>query len=163
MSKIIVVKSTGDIFETKADAIVNAVNCIGVMGAGIAKRFADEYPEMYVDYQKACRHREVDIGNCHFYNIQNAPNNWHYIINCPTMYYPGSKAIKNEIMAALLDLIMTANKKGIESIAMPYLGCGIGRLSKEDFEDILFETVNFFEKHINLHNLMTILLVDYKN
>ena len=57
-----VIKTKGNIFDTKADVICNAVNCIGVMGAGVAKAFADKFPEMYWSYQNSCNSKMVNIG-----------------------------------------------------------------------------------------------------
>lgn len=62
-----VIKTRGNIFDTKADIICNAVNCIGVMGAGVAKAFADKFPEMYWSYQNSCNSKMVNIGKGHYF------------------------------------------------------------------------------------------------
>ena len=86
-----VIKTRGNIFDTKADVICNAVNCIGVMGAGDAKAFADKFPEMYWSYQNSCNSKMVNIGKGHYFYLSDE-DNWKMIANVPTMFYPGSIA-----------------------------------------------------------------------
>lgn len=177
MFKITLIKSAGDIFETQADAIVNAVNCRGIMGSGIAKAFADRYPKMLEEYKKVCRRGQLDIGQCHCYFLREPvafdelnipteflPENWNYILNCPTMYNPGSIADKADIVISLFALFQMAIKKDIHTIAMPYLGCGVGHLPKPEFERILNMVIDNFNSDIANVNSepISVLLVDYK-
>ncbi len=74
----------GDIFESDSEAIVNAVNCIGVMGKGIALEFKNKFPLMYSEYKQLCKEKKIDLGKCHIYH--NLDNNPKYIINFPTTY-----------------------------------------------------------------------------
>ena len=75
-----VIKTKGNIFDTKADVICNAVNCIGVMGAGVAKAFADKFPEMYWSYQNSCNSKMVNIGKGHYFYLSDE-DNWKMIAN----------------------------------------------------------------------------------
>jgi O-acetyl-ADP-ribose deacetylase (regulator of RNase III) len=134
------VQDHDDIFESDCDALVNATNTQGVMGGGIAKGFADRFPEMLADYKRACRVGEHTIGRCHYF-----PEGDKVIVNFPTMTYPGQRAHLEDIEAGLLDLRVAlailsdpelANPT-ISSIAIPGLGCGIGRLEWDDVEKLI--------------------------
>ena len=73
----------GDILQAKTEAVVNPVNCVGVMGAGLAKQFKEAYPEAYEDYKTYCEEGHMKVYKCHVFVRQNADAQ-KYIINCPT-------------------------------------------------------------------------------
>ena len=127
----------GNLFKSNCDVFVNAVNCIGVMGAGIAKQFADRYPEMYQEYQQLCKNKKYKLG---IPIIQK--DNDQLICNFPTMFYPGSIANKEVILHGLFYLKglldgLNKNKEKPISIAFCALGCGIGRFSFEDLKNMI--------------------------
>ena len=73
----------GSVFNVEADAIVNTVNCTGVMGAGIALEFSLRYPAMLEHYEKMCKIREIKIGRVDYFcdeekTIINFPTKWHF-------------------------------------------------------------------------------------
>lgn len=147
-----VIKIKGNIFDTKADVICNAVNCIGVMGAGVAKAFADKFPEMYWSYQNSCKSKMVNIGKGHYFYLSDE-DNWKMIANVPTMFYPGSIANLGDISLSLCDLFEVMNTHHLNTVVMPFLGCGIGRVKPKEFENLLY---NFRTKHD-----ISVLLVEY--
>lgn len=113
----------GTIFNTKASAIVNTVNCTGVMGAGIALEFMLRYPDMFKDYKERCENGEYLPGRVNYYldkdvTIVNFSTKWHF-------KYPSRiEWIEN----GLRDFCKTYKDKGITSVAFPKLGTNNGGL-----------------------------------
>ncbi|AHC23835.1 MULTISPECIES: type II toxin-antitoxin system antitoxin DNA ADP-ribosyl glycohydrolase DarG [Mycobacteriaceae] len=128
----------GDLLQADTDAIVNTVNCVGVMGKGIALQFKRRYPDMYRAYEKACKKGEVRIGSMFVVdtNQLEAP---HYIVNFPTKQHWRSPSQLTFIEAGLKDLVRVIRKFGITSIAVPPLGAGNGGLDWRDVEPLLVE------------------------
>lgn len=125
----------GNIFESSAKYITNAVNCIGIMGAGIAKQFADRYTDMYEEYKKLCKLNCYEVGKPRiWYSSLNGEKN---IINFPTMKYPGSKSKIEDIRNGLI-FLRNRLKQDYEhdnfpiSVAFCALGCGVGGLNSND-------------------------------
>lgn len=123
----------GDILEADAEALVNTVNCVGVMGRGIALQFQKTFPDMVRSYQAACKRGELQPGRVHVYNL-NRMQNPHYVINFPTKKHWRAKSRIEDIEAGLRELAEEVRRRGIRSIAVPPLGCGLGGL---DWADVL--------------------------
>jgi O-acetyl-ADP-ribose deacetylase (regulator of RNase III) len=118
---------TGNIFDNNAQAIVNTVNCVGVMGRGIALQFKKAYPDNYAAYVQACEHGEVLPGRIFVYRL-NTLTNPQYIFNFPTKrHWRGASRIE-DIVLGLEDLKRIVIEEGILSIAIPPLGAGLGGL-----------------------------------
>lgn len=128
--------SKGDIFDSGCEALVNAVNCIGVMGKGLAFQFKKRYPEMFQDYQKACRDG-LRPGQMHIWE-----NEGKYIINFPTKDDLSPSKLEY-IRSGLIALAEVIKEKEIKSIAIPALGCGLGGLSWGQVQN---ELVRFSKK-----------------
>ena len=122
---------TGDLFAEDADALVNAVNCIGVMDGGIAAKFRRRFPENCTAYEKACETGELRLGRVfvHETGAQAGPK---FIVNFPTLHKTGDASRLEDIEAGLADLERVIGERGIGSIAIPGLGCGVGGLDWED-------------------------------
>ena len=117
----------GDILADHADALVNTVNCVGVMGRGIALQFKDAFPENFKAYAEACRRQAVQPGRMFvFATGQLAPPR--FIINFPTKRHWRGKSRMEDIDAGLAALVDVIHDKGIRSIAVPPLGSGLGGL-----------------------------------
>ncbi len=114
----------GDIFRSSSQTIVNTVNCVGVMGKGIALGFKQRYPEMYDDYVRRCNAGEVRLGKPYLYKRSAPP----HILNFPTKDHWRSVANLKDIVAGLEYLQQHYKEWGIESLAVPPLGCGEGQL-----------------------------------
>ena len=118
----------GDLIQSEAEALVNTINTVGVMGKGIALQFRQAFPEEYYkNYQKACQNDEVKIGQMHVFETGKLTNP-RFIINFPTKKHWRGKSKIEDIKAGLQDLINVVQKKHIKSIAIPPLGCGNGGL-----------------------------------
>jgi O-acetyl-ADP-ribose deacetylase (regulator of RNase III) len=117
----------GNLFESDTEAIVNTVNCVGVMGRGIALQVKKRYPGNFVAYERACKRGEVAPGKMFVYETQQLilPK---YIINFPTKrHWRGASKIE-DIILGLADLQKVIGDYNISSIAIPPLGAGLGGL-----------------------------------
>lgn len=117
----------GDILKQNTEALVNTVNCVGVMGRGVALSFRDAYPENYRLYKKACDNKEVKIGKMFVYFSGDIFEK-KYIINFPTKQHWKGKSKIEYIQAGLVDLVRVIKEYCINSITIPPLGCGLGGL-----------------------------------
>ena len=118
---------TGDLLAEKADALVNAVNCVGNVGAGIALQFRKAWPENFRAYTVACRNGQLQPGRMFtFETRQLAPPR--YIINFPTKRHWRSSSRLEDIDAGLGVLVVEIRRLGLDSIAIPPLGAGLGGL-----------------------------------
>lgn len=122
-SESLVTLTKGNVLESRAHAIVNTVNCVGIMGKGVALAFKRRYPEMYRDYVVRCDKDEVKIGRPYPYRAED-----HIVVNFPTKQHWRSVSRLSDIEEGLRYLRAHLNEWGITSIALPPLGCGNGQL-----------------------------------
>jgi O-acetyl-ADP-ribose deacetylase (regulator of RNase III) len=117
----------GDILESHAEALVNTVNCVGIMGRGIALQFKNKFPENFSAYAAACESGEMRPGRMFVF-----PTGWvtgpKYIINFPTKRHWRGKSRLEDIESGLVALRAEIERRGITSIAIPPLGSGLGGL-----------------------------------
>lgn len=119
--------TSGDILKDEAEAIVNTVNCVGIMGRGIALQFKNAWPENFKAYQVACQRDEVQPGRMFMFEVgQLTSPRW--IVNFPTKRHWKGKSRMEDIDAGLQALASEIRKRGIRSIAIPPLGSGLGGL-----------------------------------
>lgn len=119
----------GNLLAQPADAIVNTVNTVGVMGKGIALQFKRAFPENYKAYKRACARGEVQLGRMFVWDAgELAGTKPRYIINFPTKGHWRARSQLSDIEAGLRDLVQVVDELGVESIALPPLGCGHGGL-----------------------------------
>lgn len=122
---------TGDILKADAEAIVNTVNCVGIMGRGIALQFKKAFPANFRAYAVACEEGEVQPGKM-FVHDTGAFTNPRYIINFPTKRHWKGKSRIEDIDSGLIALAKEVRDRGIKSIAVPPLGAGLGGLDWKD-------------------------------
>lgn len=137
MSSMIKLK-TGDIFSEETEAIVNTVNCVGIMGRGIALQFKKIFPKNYEDYFKACEKGEVQPGKMFIHETGTLVNP-KYIINFPTKRHWRSKSKFEDIDAGLDDLVRILTERNIKSITLPPLGSGLGGLDWKKVKKLILE------------------------
>ena len=118
---------SGNLFESNAEAIVNTVNCVGVMGRGVALQFKKLYPDNFKVYELACARNEVMPGRMFIYELNQIVNP-KYIINFPTKRHWRSTSRIDDIEKGLSDLATVITERKISSIALPPLGAGLGGL-----------------------------------
>ncbi len=121
----------GDIVRADAEALVNTVNCVGVMGRGIALQFKNAFPENFKAYAAACRRGEIEPGRVFVFET-GAITNPHYIINFPTKRHWRGRSRLEDIEAGLESLAEEIQRRGIGSVAIPPLGTGLGGLDWRD-------------------------------
>jgi len=122
-----IIYKTGNILHEEVQALVNTVNCVGVMGRGIALQFKKAYPENFKAYVAACKQDDVRPGKLFIFQLSHLTNP-QYIINFPTKRHWQEKSREEDIDSGLVDLVKTIRQYDIRSIAIPPLGCGLGGL-----------------------------------
>jgi O-acetyl-ADP-ribose deacetylase (regulator of RNase III) len=123
--------TTGNLLDAKAEALVNTVNTVGIMGKGIALQFRLAFPRNYEIYRSACKRGDVVPGKM-FVVPTDRLDNPKFIINFPTKRDWKSKSRIEDIDAGLLDLVRVIRQENIKSVAIPPLGCGNGVLDWND-------------------------------
>lgn len=128
--------ATGNLLNANVEALVNTVNCVGIMGKGIALQFKQAYPANFVEYQKACKENRVQLGQM-FITQQSDVFKKQYIINFPTKQHWRDKSEIEDIKAGLSALVADVKELDIKSLAIPPLGCGNGGLNWEDVRPLI--------------------------
>ena len=123
----------GDIFDSGAKALVNPVNCVGVMGAGLAKQFKQRYPGVAYQYEIDCRAGQVRTGQVNVYPTYGP----RYIINFPTKRHWQNPSKIEYIESGLKSLDGALAERGISSVAIPALGAGLGGLDWTEVEKLI--------------------------
>lgn len=113
----------GDIFDSQAEALVNPVNCVGVMGRGLALKFKNNFPDNFEAYANACDGHRVEIGACLPFKCGKT-----WVVNFPTKDHWRNKSEMEWIVWGLNDLRRWLVEDQINSVALPPLGCGLGGL-----------------------------------
>jgi O-acetyl-ADP-ribose deacetylase (regulator of RNase III) len=117
---------SGDILKADAEAIVNTVNCVGIMGRGIALQFKKAYPANFRAYEAACKAGDVQPGRMFVHETGKFTPR--FIINFPTKRHWKGKSRMEDIDSGLAALALEIEERGIRSIAIPPLGAGLGGL-----------------------------------
>ena len=117
----------GNILKAEAEALVNTVNCAGFMGKGIALQFKKAYPDNFNAYHKACNAGEVQPGRMFVFDLHSMLNP-KYVVNFPTKRDWRANSRYEDIESGLQTLVAEVRQRGIRSLAMPPLGCGLGGL-----------------------------------
>lgn len=128
---------TGNILESKAEALINTVNTVGVMGKGIALQFRKAYPNNYNAYVNSCKDKSIDVGKLFVFEDSNIESGDKIIINFPTKKDWRRPSEYSYIENGLDDLIKIINKYSLKSVALPPLGAGNGGLDWERVKKII--------------------------
>lgn len=122
----------GDMFTSPAQCIVNTVNMVGVMGKGIALAFKEKYPDMFLEYKKACSEGVLNIGNLMIWRADD-----YILLLFPTKEHWRGKSKLEYIELGLQKFLEIYEKEGITSIAFPKLGCGNGGLDWAEVKPVM--------------------------
>lgn len=122
----------GDILKTEATAIVNPVNCKGVMGAGLAAAVRKKYPKSYNDYRRACRQGAIKVGAVF---VTSEPDM--LLFHLPTKDHWKNQSKMEYVLSGLADLRRKLEALLVSSVAVPALGCGCGGLSWSAVQPVL--------------------------
>lgn len=137
----------GDLFDSSLQTLTNPVNCVGVMGKGLAFAYRQRFPEMYEDYIVRCREHSVHIGQPYLFR----PANLAWILNFPTKDHWREKSQIAHIVEGLAYLKLHYREWGIISLAIPALGCGEGKLSWSLVGPLLYQALLDFHVPIELY------------
>lgn len=133
VTNLISVKTQGDLLGSRMQTLVNTVNCVGVMGKGIALQFKERYPAMFEDYKRRCDRKEVKLGEPYLYR----ESQHRFIINFPTKNNWRHSSCLADIESGLQYLAAHLAEWGVTSLAIPPLGCGNGGLNWDDVEPLI--------------------------
>jgi len=152
----------GDLFESKAQTLVNTVNLVGIMGKGIALEFKNRYPEMFKDYVARCKRHEIKLGRPYLYrvgkseqdmfnSVEQEQKGTEYVLNFPTKDHWRSVSKLSDIIAGLEYLEKNYREWDITSIAVPPLGCGHGQLEWRVVGPTLYRYLNRLDIPVELY------------
>ena len=122
---------SGDLFKADVDAIANAVNCVGVMGRGIALAVKNRFPDNFIAYKQACDDGSLRPGSVFVFD-RGESEHPRYVVNFPTKDHWRNPSKLADIEAGLRALTEEIDRLGIHSIAVPALGCGLCGLDGEN-------------------------------
>lgn len=125
----------GNIFSSDKQTIVNTINCVGVMGKGVALGFRLRYPEMYEKYKEFCASKKIAIGKLWLYKPMQEDCQW--ILNFPTKFHWKYPSKMEYIEQGLQKFVDTYEERGITSISFPLLGTHNGGLDKIEVLDMM--------------------------
>jgi O-acetyl-ADP-ribose deacetylase (regulator of RNase III) len=139
----------GDLFADGADALVNPVNCVGVMGKGLALEFKKRFPKNFKAYELYCELGYLDPGETFNYEERDR-----FIINAATKNHWKGQSRIEYIRDCLNSIRVTLLQNNIESIAIPALGCGLGGLSWSEVKPLFDEILGDIDNcHITVYEL----------
>ncbi len=133
----------GNMFDEPTEAIVNTVNCVGVMGKGVALEFKRRWPENFKAYKRLCDDKALAPGQMFIFDNNGFLDNGkhRYLINFPTKQHWRSKSKIEYVKDGLVDFVKQVRDLGIRSVALPPLGCGNGGLDWDNVRPLIEEAV----------------------
>ena len=137
----------GNMFESQAKTLVNTVNCVGVMGKGVALEFKKRYPSMYAEYTTLCKSGDVKPGIPYYYHDLCGAS----VINFPTKDHWRSPSKLSYIISGLDWFRNNYKELGIDSIAFPPLGCGNGGLPWTVVGPLMYSKLNDLPIQIEIY------------
>lgn len=140
----------GDLLAAEAEALVNTVNTVGVMGKGVALQFKKAFPDNFKAYQRACKAHEVVPGKMFVFETGQLAGP-RLIINFPTKRHWKGKARIGDVAAGLADLVDVLRQFGVESVALPPLGCGNGGLDWSDVQPMIETALTAVDTRVLLY------------
>lgn len=138
MANIVIIEPGEEILDSNCEVLVNTVNCVGVMGTGVAAAFKAKFPEMFKVYKELCRHGNViKIGKLWMYDKYKAPSP--RILCFTTKDNWRGVSFYSSIEKGLQEFVKTYKEMKIVSIAFPMLGCRNGGLDKDTVKNMMVE------------------------
>ena len=128
----------GDLFESQAQTLVNTVNCVGVMGKGVAEQFKKRFPAMFEDYKSRTDRKLVRLGEPYLYRDSSGLQ----IVNFPTKDHWRSPSRLSDIERGLDYLAARAAEWKISGLALPPLGCGNGGLEWSEVGPLIYRKLH---------------------
>ena len=141
------ISTTGNILDSRAQALVNPVNCTGAHDAGLARQFKARYPEMFKHYRADCRSGKVRIGEVNLYPVPGGKT----VVNLPTKIEWQNPSDIDYVAWGLTALREAVWVRGIETIAVPPLGCGLGGLYWARVRPIIVKSLDLPDLRIEIY------------
>ena len=136
----------GDIFSSSSQTLVNTVNCLGVMGKGLALQFKKRYPDMFDAYVDICNRELLSIGKLWLYKTDGK-----WILNFPTKYDWRLPSKEYYLEAGLEKFMKTYHQRGITSVAFPLLGATNGLIKPELSLNIMIEYLQHCDIPVSIY------------
>ena len=133
---------TGDIFESDMETLVNPVNCVGVMGGGLAAPFKKRYPESFKGYMQWCKDKPTpgsSFSFCREFETDPVSGKKHNVICLPTKLHWKDPSKIEYIESSLMLFCALQKSLYIRSIAFPALGCGLGGLTWDEVKSVMIK------------------------
>lgn len=137
----------GDVLSSRAQTLVNTVNCVGVMGKGVALEFKKRFPAMYEDYVRRCERKQVRLGEPYLYSDLTGTR----IINFPTKGHWRSASRLQDVERGLDHLAAHTVEWDVTSLAVPPLGCGNGGLAWSDVGPLIYRKLAILPIDIEIY------------
>jgi O-acetyl-ADP-ribose deacetylase (regulator of RNase III)/uncharacterized protein YwgA len=138
----------GDIFKSEAQTLVNTVNCVGIMGKGVAAEFKKHFPEMFKEYEIKCEKGDVKPGEPYLYNGSLFGQQ---VINFPTKGHWRAASRIEDIENGLKILVSKYKEWEVQSIALPPLGCGNGQLLWEAVGPLMYKYLSAMDIPVEIY------------
>ena len=138
----------GDIFKSEAQTLVNTVNCVGIMGKGVAAEFKKSFPEMFKEYEAKCKRGDVKPGMPYLYNSGLLGQQ---IINFPTKDHWRAASRIEDIEKGLKIIVSKYKEWEVQSIALPPLGCGNGQLLWEAVGPLMYKYLSMIDIPVEIY------------
>ncbi|MEL6933785.1 MAG: macro domain-containing protein [Pseudomonadota bacterium] len=136
----------GNMFDVEADIRVNTVNCVGAMGAGVARAFRQRNPEMFKAYNAECKRGNIKPGEMFVW--KELTGDW--IVNFPTKRHWRDPSRYEDIESGLMALREYLQEQGSVTVALPALGCGNGGLDWSKVSKMIENSLVGLEAHIKV-------------
>jgi hypothetical protein len=155
----------GDMFFSRMQTLTVSVNCIGIMGKGLASRAKWQFPDVYVQYQYACRNRTLLMGKPYLYKREGSldyqfadepstlknGNGATWFLLFPTKQHWKENADIKGIEKGLNWIVDNYEKEGIKTLALPALGCGLGNLKWQDVGPLMCKYLSKLDISIRIY------------
>jgi O-acetyl-ADP-ribose deacetylase (regulator of RNase III) len=135
----------GNILSSTTHAIVIPVNCVGVMGAGLAKQFKQKYPEVFVTYYKACMRGALSEGDCFTVNHNDKGKSVLFILAATKNHWRDDSNL-DKVKNCIVRIKEIVENNHIPSVSIPALGAGLGKLEWSDVEKALHDTFSPYKE-----------------
>ena len=136
----------GDIFKSSCEVIANPINCVGVMGGGLALAFKKRFPKHFDIYKKMCDRGEIRVGELYIVDGDEE----HKVLLFPTKIHWRNPSLMEYVVDGLKYLAENYEKMDIKSIAIPAIGCGLGGLNWEDVKEEITSVLSELDNKIEI-------------
>ena len=137
----------GSIFDRESEVLVNPVNCVGVMGKGLASEFRKRYPTNFRAYKEACNKGEVRVGGL----FVTSSSSWPSIVNFPTKTHWRERSHIGDIVSGLIALRAYILDNKVSKLSIPAVGCGLGGLSWQVVEPHIYHALDDLKCEVSLY------------